>query len=74
MLPAYLSPLLAVQEAAPTVNGQKPILGKEEGVVFSQPFPLSFNIGKVIGVIAGYLLPVVAKVAFLTVFSLQFQI
>ena len=72
--PAYLSPLLGVQEAAPAVNRQQPVLGKEEWVVFAQPLPLVLYVGQVIGIMIGDVLPVVAEVASLAVFSFQFQV
>ena len=74
MLPAHLGPLLNVEVTAAAMDGQEPVLGKKVGVVLPQALALGVDIGKVIGVVPGYLPPVVTEVALDTVPPLHLEV
>jgi hypothetical protein len=71
---AQLSLLLPVQITPATVDWQQAILGYEQGMVFTEALPFRLNISQVVGVILGYLLPIVSEVALNVILPLQLKV
>ena len=72
--PLHLCHLPRAQETAAAMYRLEAVLCLKQGMALPQPLPLPLNVAKVVRVMRGHLLPVVAEMPFDPVLPLQFQV